>query len=99
MSSSGGSGSGPYTFCLGFFSIAGAGVWKVGDTQASRILPTHPTQVLRKTCWAGHCCVCRTLEVGPSFSLPPIPIPSFFFFFLGSGLCGLFPSDFQTGVR
>ena len=42
MSSSGGSGSGPYTFCLGFFSITGAGVWKVGDTQASRILPTLP---------------------------------------------------------
>lgn len=67
MSSSGGSGSGPYTFCLGFFSIAGAGVWKVGDTQASRILPIHPTRIPREACWASHCGVCRTLEAGPQF--------------------------------
>jgi hypothetical protein len=48
MSSSGGSGSGSYTFCLGFFSIAGARVWKVGDTQASRIFLILPTRILRQ---------------------------------------------------
>lgn len=71
MSSSGGSGSGSYTFCLGFFSITGAGVWKVGDTQASRILPTLPTRILRGAPWASYCCRCRTLEAGPHFPVPP----------------------------
>lgn len=69
MSSSGGSGSGPCTFCLSFISIAGAAVWKVGDTQASGILPTLPARILRWACWASYCSVCRTLEAGPQ--VPP----------------------------
>lgn len=28
---------------VGFFSIAGVGIWKVGDTQASRILAPSPS--------------------------------------------------------
>lgn len=41
------------TFCLSFFSIAGAEVWKVGDTQASRNLLPLPTRILWQS-WANH---------------------------------------------